>query len=53
LSTPTKGNLPLESILQTPPTPSNFEGAPSPVGVKQTGLFEYQEGLGFVSLSTP
>ncbi|PGR19015.1 hypothetical protein COD13_30570 [Priestia megaterium] len=53
LSTTCQREAPLEWLLQTPPTPSTFEGAPSPVGVKQTCLFEYQEGLGVVTLSIP
>jgi len=35
------------------PNPLKIEGAPSPVGVKQTGLFECPKGSGFMSLSTP
>ncbi|CAI8944752.1 hypothetical protein EMIT0210MI2_250033 [Priestia megaterium] len=35
------------------PTPSNFYEASSPVGVKQTGLFECQEGSSVVTLSIP
>ncbi|CAI8925934.1 hypothetical protein EMIT0180MI3_380005 [Priestia megaterium] len=50
---PVRGTLPLNPIQKTPPTPSLFEGAPSPVGVKQTHLFECQEGLGVESLSIP
>ncbi|PEW10381.1 hypothetical protein CN435_26385 [Priestia megaterium] len=53
LSTTCQREAPLEWLLQTPPTPSIFEGAPSPVGVKQTGLFECQEGLGMETLSIP
>jgi len=53
LSTTCQREAPLEWLLQTPPPPSTFEGAPSPVGVKQTSLFECQEGLGIVTLSIP
>ncbi|MGW9018947.1 hypothetical protein, partial [Priestia megaterium] len=52
-STPAKGKLLWNGFYKHPQPPQNFEGAPSPVGVKQTWLFECQEGSGVETLSIP
>ena len=39
-----EGKIPLDPLQKTPPTPSLFEGAPSPVGSQKNGFFELPRG---------
>ena len=51
LSKPARGTLPLNPFQKTPPTPSIFEGAPSPVGRSKQSFDNAKRVWGLVWLS--
>ena len=46
LPKPTREKLPLDPLQKAPPTPSLFEGAPSPVGRQKQKFLQCREGSG-------